>query len=62
MKRQRPLLLLILVVYIFSPTLLSWVMQPGSAWYRPFIIWALVIVVAFVLQQDRKSRNELPPN
>ncbi|TVZ37783.1 hypothetical protein P886_2128 [Alteromonadaceae bacterium 2753L.S.0a.02] len=50
MKKQGPLLLLVLVIYIFSPTLLDWVIHPGLAWYRPYLVWFLVVVVAFILQ------------
>ncbi|WP_028876236.1 hypothetical protein [Teredinibacter turnerae] len=50
MKKQGPLLLLVLVIYIFSPTLLDWVIHPGLAWYRPYIVWLLVVIVAFILQ------------
>lgn len=57
-NKQRPLLLLMLVVYIFSPTLFSWVVNPDGAWYRPYLIWVLVIVVAFFVQ-TRSKRNDI---
>ncbi len=57
MKRQQPLLLLILLIYIFSPTLLSWVTHPDGGWYRPYIIWLLVIVIAY-FAQTRDSESE----
>ncbi|WP_185233105.1 hypothetical protein [Teredinibacter franksiae] len=57
MKRQRPLLLLLLVVYIFSPTLFDWVMNPGGGWYRPYLIWLLVIVVAFIVQERQPGAD-----
>lgn len=58
MNKQRPLVLLILVVYIFSPTIFSWVINPDGAWYRPYIIWLLVIIIAYILQ-GRKKTNDL---
>lgn len=58
MTRQRPLLLLILVVYIFSPTLFSWIIDPTGAWYRPFIIWLIVIIIAFFIQKNRNRSHD----
>lgn len=57
MNKQRPLLLLVLVVYIFSPTLFSWVVNPDGAWYRPYLIWVLVIIVAFFVQTRSKNND-----
>lgn len=59
MTRQRPLLLLILVVYIFSPTLFSWIINPTGAWYRPFIIWLIVIIIAFFIQKNRNTNHDV---
>jgi len=59
MKRQRPLLLMILVVYIFAPTLFSWVTHPEASWYRPYLIWLLVVAAAFLLQVKTSSPNSL---
>lgn len=57
MNNQRLVILLLLIAYIFSPTLFTWVINPEGAWYRPYIIWALVIVVAFSMQlRVKKSR------
>lgn len=57
MTPQRPLILIVLVIYIFSPTLFSWVINPNGAWYRPYLIWLLVIFVAYVLQGRKKSND-----
>jgi hypothetical protein len=62
MNNQRLVILLLLIAYIFSPTLFTWIINPEGAWYRPYIIWALVIVIAFVIQLRRKpgiSRHHL---
>lgn len=58
MNRQRPLILILLVVYIFLPTAFNWVTDPTGAWYKPFVIWFLVIIGAFLLQK-RKAPNDL---
>ncbi len=56
--KTRTLVFLFLGLYIFSPTLYTWMINPQGAWYRPFIIWAAVIVVAFFLQ-TRPSSNDI---
>ena len=62
MTHQKPLLLLALVMYIFSPTLYSWISNPQGVWYKPFIIWALVIVIAFVWQKSKRSDFDAESN
>jgi hypothetical protein len=57
MNKQRPLLLFVLVAYIFSPTLYGWVINPAGAWYKPYIIWAMVIVLAYIMQNRSKSHD-----
>lgn len=57
MNNQRLVILLLLIAYIFSPTLFSWIINPEGAWYRPYLIWLLVIVIAFVVQIRRKKNH-----
>lgn len=57
MNKQRPLLLLVLVAYIFSPTLYSWVINPAGVWYKPYIIWAMVVIAAYVMQSRNKHHD-----
>jgi len=56
MTRQSPLLLLILMLFIFLPSLVRWMMSADGAWYRPYLIWALVIVATYLFQ--RKTRKD----
>lgn len=58
MTNQRLIILALLIAYIFSPTVFTWMINPEGAWYRPYIIWAMLIVAAFVLQK-RKDTNDL---
>jgi hypothetical protein len=58
MNRQRPLLLLVLVAYIFSPTLYGWVINPAGVWYKPYIIWAMVVVAAYIVQ-SRSNQHDI---
>ncbi len=59
MNNQRLVILLLLVAYIFSPSLINWILNPEGAWYRPYIIWVLVIVIAFGLQLRRNRLRDL---
>ncbi len=56
MNNQRLVILLLLIAYIFSPTLFSWIINPDGAWFRPYIAWVAVIVIAYLVQA-RKKRN-----
>ena len=57
MNHKRPILLLLLVLYIFAPTIFSWIIDPEGAWYRPFLIWVLVIVITYIIQSTKEPRN-----
>ncbi len=59
MNNQRLVILLLLVAYIFSPSLINWILNPEGAWYRPYIIWVLVIAIAFGLQWRRNRLRDL---
>lgn len=55
MNNQRLVILLLLVAYIFSPSLFNWIINPEGAWYRPYLVWVAVIVIAFIMQIRRKK-------
>lgn len=55
---SRSVLLLILAAYVFSPTVFSWMIDPHGMWYRPYIIWALIIIATFLLQPSGKPRDD----
>jgi len=59
MNNQRLVILLLLIAYIFSPTLFDWIINPDGAWYRPYIVWVMVIIIAFIMQIRRKNYHEL---
>lgn len=50
----RLVFLLILAIYLFSPVIMEWWIGPQSAWYRPYLVWAIVIAIAIWL--ERKTR------
>lgn len=54
----RLVFLLVLAIYIFSPVIMDWWIEPGSVWYRPFLLWFGVIALSFWLDM-RRNANEL---
>lgn len=55
MSNRTLLILLALVGYVFSPTIFTWMINPSGAWYRPFILWLVLILLAIIVQSRRKS-------
>ena len=54
MSNQRFLLFTLLIAYIFTPTLFNWVVSPEGTWYKPFIVWFMIIAGAYLLQKYNK--------
>ncbi|QTF92576.1 hypothetical protein [Halomonas sp. BM-2019] len=50
----RILMFLVLGGYLLSPLLMSGWASPGVAWYRPFLIWGVLIALTLWLEQKRK--------
>ena len=50
----RIMLFLVLAGYLPSPLLMSGWSSPGVAWYRPFVIWGVLIALTLWLEQKRK--------
>ena len=55
---SRAVLLLILAAYVFSPSAFTWMVDPGGAWYRPYLIWAGIVVITFAMQTRRNPRED----
>lgn len=53
---NRTLLLLVSFAILLVPSVQEWVTSGGSAWYRPYIIWAIVILA--VWWNQRKSYSD----
>jgi hypothetical protein len=53
---NRTLLFLLAIAIIFIPTAQEWIAGGGTAWYRPYIIWTLIIALAWWNQ--RKSYGD----
>lgn len=58
MQIYRLVLLLVVGIYLFSPALMAWWANPESAWYSPYLMWLILILVTFLLQ-SQKDADEL---
>ena len=43
MYLNRILLLVLVLLYVFAPMMADWIAAGGTKWYRPHLIWLLVI-------------------
>ncbi|MGK0498639.1 MAG: uncharacterized BrkB/YihY/UPF0761 family membrane protein [Oceanicoccus sp.] len=57
MRITPSLLLLLLLITVFAPSIQEWVTQGGTAWYRPYLLWLLVIAAA-VWNVTRMQRRQ----
>lgn len=53
---NRTLLLLLAIAIVFIPSAQEWVISGGTAWYRPYLIWAVIVAAAWWNQ--RKSYSD----
>lgn len=51
----RLVLLLVVGIYLFSPAIMDWWIDATGAWYRPYMLWLILIVVTFILQSQRDA-------
>lgn len=54
----RLVLILVVGIYLFSPAIMQWWVAADGAWYRPYLLWLILIAVTFVLQSE-KDLDEL---
>lgn len=47
------LLLLLALIFVFAPTIQDWVLNGGAAWYRPYVIWVMMILFTAWSQRSR---------
>jgi energy-coupling factor transporter transmembrane protein EcfT len=57
MRINPTLLLLLLLLFLFSPVLLEWITNSGNQWYRPYIVW-LITILAFAWTEWKRGRRE----
>lgn len=58
MHIDRLILLLVAGAFVLSPAILDWWSGPDTAWYRPYLIWVLMIMLVFLVARSRDP-NEL---
>jgi hypothetical protein len=51
----RLVLILVVGIYLFSPAIMDWSIAPNGAWYRPYLLWLILIVVTFILQSQQDA-------
>ena len=51
----RLVLILVVGIYLFSPAIMDWWIDPNGVWYRPYLLWLILIVVTFILQSQRDA-------
>ncbi len=54
------LLLLMLVIFVFTPSIQEWVTHGGTSWYRPYQLW--LAVIAFVWWGVRRNEKRQAAN
>jgi len=53
----RLILLLVAGIYLFSPAIMDWWTASNDLWYRPYLLWLLLIVLTFFLQGKRDGES-----
>ena len=61
MRISPSLLLLMLVIFVFTPSIQEWVTQGGAAWHRPYQLWLAVVVFVFWNQRRSEARRASRP-
>ena len=51
----RLVLLLVVGIYLFSPAIMDWWIDANGVWYRPYLLWLILIVVTLILQSQRDA-------
>lgn len=51
----RLVLILVVSMYLFSPAIMQWWTAADSVWYRPYLLWLILIAVTFVLQSQKET-------
>jgi hypothetical protein len=58
MHINRVLLLVMLLLFVFSPAIGHWITENPARWYRPQLVWlALILVVAVSMYRDARRGN-----
>lgn len=55
MHIYRLVLLLVIGIYLFSPAIMNWWTANADPWYRPYILWLVLIGLTVLLQGRRDA-------
>ncbi|CAM3465010.1 hypothetical protein [Parendozoicomonas haliclonae] len=58
MYLHRLVLLLVIGIYLFSPAILEWWIESPEGWYRPWLLWLLLIIAGYLLQPGESSSEQ----
>lgn len=59
MRISPALLLLLIVIIVFAPSIQDWAIQGGTAWYRPYVLWLVIIVFLWwTIYRGQKRRRK----
>ena len=53
----RSILVLIIIVYLLFLTSIDWINEPQGAWFRPFFVGILVVIVAAWSLENKTRMN-----
>lgn len=53
---HRTLLLLLAFALIFLPSVQEWSTTGGGHWYRPYLLWGIIVLAAW--WNSRRGRND----
>ncbi|MFT5580431.1 MAG: hypothetical protein ACI9WS_003197 [Paraglaciecola psychrophila] len=56
MQINPSLILFLLSLSVFMPSIQDWATQGGTAWYRPYTLWLLAIIFVFWVQHLRPKK------
>lgn len=55
MYADRLLIIFIVGTYLLSPAIIEWWSDGGRAWYRPYTMWLLLIVLCYWIGRGREG-------
>ncbi len=53
---HRGILLIIIMMFIFSPVAQEWMSNNNAQWYRPYIGWSVIIFITFIGQRRNSDK------
>ncbi|MDF1762647.1 MAG: hypothetical protein P1U57_04475 [Oleibacter sp.] len=51
-------LVVLVGIYLISPIMMDWWLDVSGAWYRPFVIWLILIVLYIWLNRGQRQDDD----